>query len=94
MHVVEPEPWASGLRFNEEPEGLHHHTVGRGSPADGSTIEDLDLGEDGWISMVNREGRLLQVRGGTRLQAGDIVLTLADPDAQLDRIFDASVDPG
>nr|WP_193571376.1 potassium/proton antiporter [Diaminobutyricibacter tongyongensis] len=93
MWVVEPEPWASGLRFNEEPEGLHHHTVARGSPADGSTIEDLNLGDDGWVSMINREGRLLQVRGSTRLQAGDIVLTLAEPDAQLDRIFDASVDP-
>jgi cell volume regulation protein A len=90
MHIVEPEPWSSGLRFNEEPSGLHHHTVAPGSPADGSTIEDLNLGDDGWVSMINREGRLLQVRGSTRLQAGDIVLTLADPDAQVDRIFDAS----
>ena len=93
MRVVEPEPWALGLRFNEEPSGLHHHTVAPGSHADGSTIEDLNLGEDGWVSMINREGRLLQVRGSTRLQAGDVVLTLAEPDAQLDRIFDASADP-
>ncbi|WP_345763033.1 hypothetical protein [Diaminobutyricibacter sp. McL0608] len=41
----------------------------------------------------DREGRLLQVRGSTRLQASDVVLTLTEPDAQLDRIFDAGADP-
>ena len=93
MRVVEPEPWSLGLRFNEEPTGLHRLTVSAGSVADGSTIEALDLGEDGWISMVNRGGRMLQVRGSTRLQAGDVVLTLAEPDAHLGHLFDTTTDP-
>ena len=39
MRVVEPEPWALGMRFRDEPEGLHRFVVTRGSAADGSTIE-------------------------------------------------------
>lgn len=93
MHVVEPEPWSLGLRFNEEPTGLHRLTVAAGSPADGSSIEALDLGEDGWVSLVNRDGRMLQVRGTTRLQAGDIVLTLAEPDTHLWQLFEAEAGP-
>ena len=93
MHVAEPEPWSLGLRFNEEPTGLHRLTVAAGSPADGSTIEALDLGEDGWISLVNRDGRMLQVRGTTRLKAGDVVLTLAEPDAHLGLLFDPKSGP-
>jgi cell volume regulation protein A len=93
MRVVEPEPWSLGLRFNEEPTGLHRLTVSAGSVADGSTIEALDLGEDGWISMVNRGGRMLQVRGSTRLQAGDVVLTLAEPDTPLRHLFDTTTSP-
>jgi len=77
MRVVEPEPWALGMRFRDEPEGLHRYVVGRGSPADGASIGDLPLGEDVWISMVSRHGRLVHVRGDTLLQAGDEVLALA-----------------
>jgi cell volume regulation protein A len=77
MRVVEPEPWALGLRFRDEPEGLHRYVVGRGSPADGTAIGDLPLGEDVWISMISRGGRLVHVRGDTRLRARDEVLVLA-----------------
>jgi potassium/hydrogen antiporter len=76
MRVVEPEPWALGLRFRDEPEGLHRYVVGRGSPADGTTVGDLPLGEDVWISMISRAGRLVHVRGDTVLRAGDEVLAL------------------
>jgi potassium/hydrogen antiporter len=78
MRVVEPEPWALGMRFQDEPEGLHRYVVAEGSPADGCTISALDVGEDFWISMVSRHGRLVQVRGNTVLQAGDEVLALAE----------------
>lgn len=87
MHVVKPQPWASGMRFDQEPEGLSQHVVVAGSPADGRTIADLHLGDTGWISMINRSGTLVQVRGSTRLQAEDIVLTLADADVDFDRTF-------
>jgi cell volume regulation protein A len=89
MRVVEPEPWALGMRFRDEPEGLHRFEVERGSAADGATIGDLPLDEDVWISMVSRSGRLVQVRGTTELAAGDEVLALAADDALVARLFRA-----
>jgi len=77
MRVLEPEPWALGMRFRDEPEGLHRYVLGRGSVADGSTVGDLPLEEDMWISMISRAGRLVHVRGDTVLRAGDEVLVLA-----------------
>jgi hypothetical protein len=87
MRVVEPEPWALGMRFRDEPEGLHRYVVAAGSAADGVAIEDLPLGEDVWISMISREGQLVQVHGETVLQAGDEVLALAEHDDQAAALF-------
>jgi cell volume regulation protein A len=87
MRVVEPEPWALGMRFRDEPEGLHRFVVTSGSAADGSTIQDLPLEEDVWISMVSRGGRLVQVRGTTVLEAGDEVLALASDGTLVARLF-------
>ena len=36
MRVVDPEPWAMGMRFRDEPEGLHRYVVEAGSPAAGT----------------------------------------------------------
>jgi cell volume regulation protein A len=87
MRVVEPEPWALGMRFRDEPEGLHRYVVARGSPADGCAIRELDVGEGFWVSMVSRRGTLVQVRGDTVLQAGDEVLALAEEPGGPDRVF-------
>src|SRR5215470_1091965 len=89
LHTVEPEPWSLGVRFSEEPEGLHRYHVAAGSPADGSAIGELPCGEDVWVSLVIRDGSLVTVGGDTMLRAGDEVLVLTDPDnAQvLDRLF-------
>lgn len=84
MRVLQPEPWALGMRFRDEPTGLQRYDVAAGAPADGCSIADLALGEDTWISMINRDGVLVPVRGGTVLQAGDEVLLLADPDTHTD----------
>jgi cell volume regulation protein A len=81
VHVQEPEPWSLGVRFRDEPHGVHRFTVGSGAPADGGLIAELPLGEDVWISLVERDGDLVQVRGATRLQAGDGVVVLAEPAA-------------
>jgi cell volume regulation protein A len=70
MRVVEPEPWALGLRFR-----------------DGCTIGDLAVGDQVWISMVSRAGRLVNVGGQTLLHAGDEVLALADEEGDLDAVF-------
>jgi cell volume regulation protein A len=77
VRTIEPEPWSLGLRFRDEPEGLHRHVVAPGSASDGCTVSDLDLGEDGWVSLVSRAGRMLHVGGDLRLEAGDEVLVLA-----------------
>jgi cell volume regulation protein A len=87
MRVLEPEPWALGMRFRDEPEGLHRYIVAAGSAADGATIGDLPLDEDVWISMISRDGRLVQVRGNTALEAGDEVLALASDDGLVARLF-------
>jgi len=76
MRMVEPEPWAMGMRFRESPEGLYRYVVERGSQADGATIRDLPLDEDVWVSVVSRGGRMVQVSGSTTLAAGDEVLAI------------------
>ncbi|MGH3497011.1 MAG: cation:proton antiporter [Nocardioidaceae bacterium] len=89
MRVVEPEPWSLGLRFRDEPSGQRSYQVAAGSAADGSRIEDLPFGDDAWISFVSRNGALVQVRGETTLQSGDVVLVLVDVDdaAVIDEVF-------
>ena len=91
MRVVEPEPWSLSVRFRDRPSGLRRFHVAGGAPADGTAIADLELAEDTWISMVNRDGALLPVRGRTVLRAGDEVLVMVDPDADADA--EAHVDP-
>jgi cell volume regulation protein A len=80
LRTIEPEPWSLGVRFSQEPEGLHRYHVAAGSAADGSPIADLACGENAWVSLVIRDGALLPVAGDTTLSAGDDVLILADPD--------------
>ena len=91
MRATDPEPWAIGVRLRDEPDGVHRLTVAAGSCADGLTIDDLgERAGDIWVSMVVRASGLVGVRADTRLQAGDLVVVLADPDlgAALDGLFD------
>ena len=88
MIDVEQQPYAAGLRFNEEPQDLQRFVVTGGSPADGATVADLSLGEHGWVSLIRRDGVSVPLRGGTRLQAGDEVLAFADPDLDAKDLFD------
>jgi cell volume regulation protein A len=87
MRVVEPEPWAMGMRFRDRPEGLHRYVVERGSPAAGSTIRDLPLDEDVWVSVVSRRGRMVQVTGTTTLEVGDEVLAITSDDSLAADLF-------
>jgi cell volume regulation protein A len=84
MREVEPTPWGLGVRFRERPEGLRRLRVASGAAADGRAIEDLDIGETVWISMVIRDAQPLHVRATTVLQAGDEVLVLVDPEEPRD----------
>ncbi len=87
MRLVEARPWSVDVRFAEEPTGLERHVVAAGSPADGRTIAELSVGEQSWVSVISRAGRNLPVRTGTRLQAGDVVLTQVDPDHRIEGLF-------
>jgi cell volume regulation protein A len=80
LRSIEPEPWSLGVRFSEEPQGLHRFHVAPGSPADGTSIAALPCGENAWISLVIRNGALLPVADDTVLQPDDDVVILADPD--------------
>jgi cell volume regulation protein A len=79
MREVEPTPWGLGVRFRRRPEGLRRLRIVSGAAADGRAIEELDIGEAVWISMVIRDAQPLHVRSSTVLQAGDEVLVLVDP---------------
>src|SRR5580704_8393446 len=89
LRSIEPEPWSLGVRFSQEPEGLHRYHVAPGAAADGSRVSDLPCGEDAWVSLVIRDGALLSVAPDTTLLADDDVLVLADPDesTELERFF-------
>jgi len=89
LRTVEPEPWSLGVRFSEEPEGLHRYHVAAGSAADGSPVSDLPCGEDVWVSLIIRDGNLVTPTDDMTLRAGDDVLVLAEPDEApaLDRLF-------
>jgi cell volume regulation protein A len=91
LRTVEPEPWSLGVRFSEEPEGLHRYHVAAGSAADGSPVSDLPCGEDVWVSLIIRDGNLVTPTDDMTLSAGDDVLVLAEPDEvpALDRLFTA-----
>lgn len=81
LRSVEPEPWSLGVRFATEPEGMHRYRVLPGSPADGTTVDDLPHGEYAWISLIIRNGSLVTVTPTTPLAAHDEVIVLAAPDA-------------
>ena len=89
LRTVEPEPWSLGVRFSEEPEGLHRYHVAAGSAADGTAVTELPLSEDVWVSLIVRDGNLVTATGDMTLRAGDDVLLLAEPDETpaLDRLF-------
>ena len=91
LRTVEPEPWSLGVRFSEEPEGLHRYHVAAGSTADGSPVSDLPCGENVWVSLIVRDGNLVTAAADMTLRAGDDVLVLAEPDEgpALDRLFAA-----
>ena len=95
LRLIEPEPWSLGVRFTEEPEGLHRFMVGPSAPADGRTLADLPGGDDVWVIFIVRDGQLVPARADTRLEAGDEVLVQAEGDEvpDLKQLFSPG-DPG
>jgi len=77
LRTIEPEPWSLGVRFQEEPEDLHRFIVAPAGVADGTSVSDLPLPQDAWISLIIRNGRLVPVHASTALHAGDELVVLA-----------------
>ncbi|MFC5501718.1 cation:proton antiporter [Lysinimonas soli] len=88
MRIIEPEPWAVGVRLNEEPQGFHRIVLQPDSPVIGRRVGELDLGDDAWVSFVRRDGRLVTLRPSTKLRVGDEVLALAESERRLNELFD------
>ncbi len=81
MRAASPQPYALGVRLEQEPEGVLRLVVGSGSEAEGSTVDDIaDRHGDVWVSLLVRVGALVSVRGRTRLEAGDEVVISAGDD--------------
>jgi len=66
---------------------VYRCVVSPGSVAEGTTVAELDIGDDAWINMIRREGQLLQTRGDTTLRAGDELLLQAEPESDLQQLF-------
>ena len=77
MRELEPEPWDLAIRLRTEPRGVRRFFVDSTARAAGSTIRDLPIGANAWISLVLREGEAVQPRGSTVLEPGDEVVVLA-----------------
>jgi cell volume regulation protein A len=89
MREVETRPWSLDIRFASPPQSLERHTVEAGSPADGAAVGELIPGDSAWVALVSRAGHMLPVRNGTRLEAGDVVLTDIDDDHDVNELFEA-----
>ena len=90
LRHVEPEPWALSIRLTERPRGVVRCIVHPRSRIVGSAIRDVPIGRGAWISMVIRDGVVIQPRGSTVMQPGDEVLLLSESDdaGALRRLFD------
>ncbi|MBV9593215.1 MAG: cation:proton antiporter [Actinobacteria bacterium] len=90
VRLVEPEPWAVGLRLRDEPDNTHRFLVEPGSVAEGRRLDDLDDLPDGArLALVVRDGHVRGVDASTRLIAGDQILVVAEPEhaSELRAIF-------
>lgn len=80
MRMRERLPWELSVRVGTEPSGVAEHVVEAGSDWVGTSIDELPLPDDSWITLVVRDGAAIKPSGDLRLQAGDRVLLLAEPD--------------
>jgi potassium/hydrogen antiporter len=94
MRLLEPEPWALGVRLRNEPEATHRLTIAADSAADGHTIAEFEqLTDQAQIGLVVRDSSLVPINNETRLRAGDTVLVLVDTDHHLDKVLQATTTP-
>lgn len=72
------------LRLEQGKVALLEVTLAEGSPAEGKTVGDLKMPPDCTIVAIVRDKHVITPGGDTPLHAGDEVLALAAPEAELD----------
>ena len=72
------------LRLEQGKVALLEVTLAEGSPADGKTVGDLKMPPDCTLVAVVRQKHVIAPSDETPLQAGDEVLALAAPEAEID----------
>ncbi len=72
------------LRLEQGKVALLEVTLAEGSPADGKTVGDLNMPPDCTLVAVVRQKHVIAPSDETPLQAGDEVLALAAPEAEID----------
>ena len=94
MHEQARRPWQLSVRLSEHPRGVHEFHVAHDAAADGRAVAGLDLEPGDWVSLIVRDGRALSPEAATRLQAGDHVFVLADPERRtpLEQLFTGPAD--
>ena len=69
-------PWELSVKLAEPPRDRVELAVEQGSPADGSRLEDLPLGDRGWVTLVVRDAHAVPARPEVTLRAGDVIFLL------------------
>ena len=94
MRILEPEPWALGVRLRNEPEGVHRLAVAANSPADGRSIADIQqLTGHAQVGLIIRDSALVAINNDTQVHADDTIFVLADTEDDLEEIVRATAAP-
>ncbi len=74
-------PWDLDIRLSSQPQRLISHTVIAGAPADGATVRAIHHDHHLWVSLLTRDGHLIDLTGDTVLQPGDEIFVQIRPDS-------------
>ena len=90
MRTRELEPYSLYVGLQEEPEGVVRYRVAPKTHAVGRRVRDLSIGDSTWISLIVRDGVPIQPRGSSKIQVGDEVLVLTEPEDEpgVRRVFE------
>ncbi len=74
-------PWDLDIRLSSQPHTLTSHVVVAGSPADGATVRAIHHDHHLWVSLLTRDGHLINLTGDTVLQPGDEIFVQIHTDS-------------
>jgi cell volume regulation protein A len=74
-------PLLDHVESGDDTAGLHELSIAAGAPAAGRQLVDLRLPRGALVVLVHRDDDFMVPQGSTVLEAGDVVLVVADPGA-------------